>query len=96
MRARLARRLGDHLFLVVDDVDRLLEQAIGAQLDGDVVLALELGAIGAQRSIVLREGMPVRLEQGRLARRDERWPAHQFFLLPITFDCSIAANPNRN
>jgi hypothetical protein len=93
LRARLARRLGDHLFLVVDDVDRLLEQAIGAQLDGDVVLALELGAIGAQRSIVLREGMPVRLEQGRLARRDER---HQFFLLPITFDCSIAANPNRN
>jgi hypothetical protein len=43
----LGCRLGDDLFLVVDDVDRLLEQAIGAQLDGDVVLALELGAIGA-------------------------------------------------
>src|SRR6478672_11555854 len=43
----LGCRLGDDLFLVVDDLDRLLEQAIGAQLDGDVVLALELGAIGA-------------------------------------------------
>src|SRR4030081_2052291 len=43
----LGCRLGDDLFLVVDDVDRLLEQAIGAQLDGYVVLALELGAIGA-------------------------------------------------
>jgi hypothetical protein len=43
----LACRLGDHLFLVVDDVDGFFEQAIGAQSDGDVVLALELGAIGA-------------------------------------------------
>src|SRR6202158_2805400 len=43
----LGCRLGDDLFLVVDALDRLLEQAIGAQLNGDVVLALELGAIGA-------------------------------------------------
>ncbi|MFZ1088822.1 MAG: hypothetical protein WAN75_06075, partial [Xanthobacteraceae bacterium] len=43
----LGCRLGDDLFLVVDDLDRLLEQPIGAQLDGNLVFLAELRFVAA-------------------------------------------------